>query len=93
MREIQSSTRNGVRAFGASRVGKRCWIEERDRSGAMTKQDERIAREPIGEAFPARGFEVFLHGQGPDVAGAAAVQIDRSWRGEWRVPSASDDTG
>ena len=42
-----------------------------------TKEDDGIARETLSETPPAGGFEVFLHRQRPNIAGAAAIEIAR----------------
>jgi hypothetical protein len=42
------------------------------------KQYDGIAHESVSEFFPARCFQIFLHGQRPDVAGPAPVQIARA---------------
>ena len=41
------------------------------------EEDDRIAREAVREPLPARRLEVFLHGQRPDVAHAAPIEIAR----------------
>src|SRR5712664_2630403 len=53
-------------------------LDEKNEKRRNHKEDDRVAGEPIGELLPARGFQIFLHGQGPDVACAAAIQITRS---------------
>ena len=54
------------------------------------EQHDRIARQPIGEAFPARRLQIFLHRQRPDIARAAPVQIAGGRMVERHVPIASD---
>ena len=41
------------------------------------EQHQRIARQPIPEATPARRFEVLLHGHGPDIPDTALVEMPR----------------
>ena len=42
---------------------------------ALAGFGRRIAGEPVGESFPARRFQIFLHGHGPDIAGATFIEM------------------
>src|SRR5471030_1853417 len=46
---------------------------EEESQRRQDKEDDGITSEPVGKAPPARGFQVFLDGQGPDVTHAPAV--------------------
>ena len=52
-------------------------IDQEEIEGGQHEQHQRIARQPIREATPAGRFEVLLYSHGPDIAGAALVQMSR----------------
>ena len=60
------------------RLGRRKSLhDEKHEQGSEAEQHHRIPRQPISEALPARGLQVFLHRQGPHVANPAPVQVTR----------------
>ncbi len=63
-------------ALALVRAGRRnSLLNEKQIKGRDDEQDDRVTREAIREFFPAGGFEIFLHGECPDVTGAALVEI------------------
>src|SRR5260221_1808583 len=51
------------------------------------EQDQRIARQAIGQSPPARGGAVFIDRQGPNIAGASLVQIAGGTMMQGMLPS------
>jgi hypothetical protein len=60
-------------------------MEEIERS--QREQHQRVARHPIRQATPWRTVEVLLHGHGPDIAGAALVEMSRGAMMDRMLPS------
>ena len=50
-------------------------FEKEKKERANAKQDNRVASQAVGKAFPTRRFKVFLDRQCPDIACAATIQI------------------
>ena len=53
-------------------------LDEKHIKRGEAEKDDRVARQAIGKAPPARCFQIFLDGQRPYISGAAPVQIARS---------------
>src|SRR5438477_7366117 len=61
-------------AFSASGKSKALLDHEQEQRG-HDEEHEGVARQPIGEPFPAGGLQIFLDRERPDVARAPAVQV------------------
>src|SRR6267154_6344147 len=62
-------------------------VDDEDIEQSHHKEDQRIARQAIGQSPPARGGAVFIDRQGPNIAGASLVQITRSTVMQGMLPS------
>src|SRR4051812_40461156 len=49
--------------------------DQEEKQGCDYEKNDGVARQAISEALPARSLEILLHGQRPDVARAALVEV------------------
>src|SRR5271163_4871368 len=65
--------------FAFAGTGRReTMFDEKQGGGGNDKQNNRVARQSISEPFPARRLQILLHGQRPDIAFAAPIEITRA---------------